>query len=153
VVTADLDRHFSVKPFQKIEHLVRREAAKMPIHQVRNVGLRNAQNIGDFALFQFFFCKDFKDMESDLRARQKLVRIFAAQVREDVSGTPFEINWFSSFRPHAPTPVLRRIVSKGVGSGVLEIALRCGSDAYRAVLGAAAWQAGCDFGWEQCLRA
>jgi len=34
VVRANLDRHFAVKPFEKIEQLVRREAAEMPIHQV-----------------------------------------------------------------------------------------------------------------------
>ena len=65
MVTADLDGHFPVKPFQEIEQLVRREAAEMPVHQVRHVGLGNAQNLGDFALFQFLVFKDFKDMESD----------------------------------------------------------------------------------------
>ena len=34
VVTADLDRHFPVKPSQKIEQLVRCEAAEMPVHQM-----------------------------------------------------------------------------------------------------------------------
>src|ERR1700722_13209175 len=83
-MTADLDCYFAVEAFQKIEQLVCGEAAEMAIHQVRNVGLRNAQEIGDIALFQLLVFKDFEDMESDLGARQKLVRIFEAQVREDV---------------------------------------------------------------------
>lgn len=71
VVTADLNCYLPVKPFQKIEQFVRCEAAEMPIHQVRYIGLRNAQNIRDFALFQLLVFKNFEDMESDLRARQK----------------------------------------------------------------------------------
>ena len=59
MVTADFDRHFPVKPFQKIEQLVRGEAAEMPVHQVRHVRLRNAQNIGDFALFQLLCLSGF----------------------------------------------------------------------------------------------
>ncbi len=51
VMATDLDLHFLVKPLQKIEQLVRREAAEMPIHQVRDIGLGNAQDTGDFALF------------------------------------------------------------------------------------------------------
>ena len=34
VVRANLDCHFAVKPFEKIEQLVRGEAAEMPVHQV-----------------------------------------------------------------------------------------------------------------------
>ena len=86
MVTADLDRHFPIKPFQKIEQLVRREAAEMPVHQMRYVGLCNAQNVGDFALFQLLVFEDIEDMESDLRARQKLIGIFETQIRENVSG-------------------------------------------------------------------
>ena len=111
MVTADLDRHFLVKAFQKIEQLVRCEAAEMPIHQVRYVGLRNAEDVGDFALFQFLVFEDFEDMESDLRARKKLVGILEAQIREDVAGAFFELNWFSSFSCSWPTPVLPRIAS------------------------------------------
>jgi pimeloyl-ACP methyl ester carboxylesterase len=42
VVAADLDRHLAVKPFQKVEQLVGGEPAKMPVHQVRHVGLCDA---------------------------------------------------------------------------------------------------------------
>src|ERR1700722_1634117 len=52
VVTADLNRHLLVKALQKIEQLVRREAAEMPVHQVRHIGLCNAKNAGDLALLQ-----------------------------------------------------------------------------------------------------
>jgi hypothetical protein len=43
---------------------------------VGHVGLCNAQDGGDFALFQFLLFEDFEDMESDLGARQKLVGTF-----------------------------------------------------------------------------
>ena len=39
VMTAHLDGHFAVKPFEKIEQLVGGEAAEMPVHQVRHIGL------------------------------------------------------------------------------------------------------------------
>jgi hypothetical protein len=51
VVTAELNRHLPIKPFQKIEQLVCRAAAEMPVHQVRHIGLRNPQDICDLALF------------------------------------------------------------------------------------------------------
>jgi hypothetical protein len=34
-MAADLDIYFPVKPIQKIKHPVRREAAEMPVRQVR----------------------------------------------------------------------------------------------------------------------
>lgn len=37
---ADLNRHFSVEPFEKIEQLAHGEAAEMPVHQARHVRLR-----------------------------------------------------------------------------------------------------------------
>src|SRR5450759_3877576 len=76
----------------------------MPIHQVRHVGLRNAQNIGNFALFQFFVFQNSKDMKPDLRARQKPIGVFQPQIGKDVPRPLFKLNWFSSFRTHAPTP-------------------------------------------------
>ena len=41
-MTANLDRDFPVKPFQKVEQLVRGEAAEMPVHEVRHAGLGGA---------------------------------------------------------------------------------------------------------------
>ena len=38
VAAADLNRHFSVQPFEKIEQLVCREAAEMPVYQMSHVG-------------------------------------------------------------------------------------------------------------------
>jgi hypothetical protein len=66
VATANLDRHLPIKPFQKIEQLIRRKAAEVSVHQVRHVGLCNAQHVGDFALFQFLVFEDSEDMEPDL---------------------------------------------------------------------------------------
>jgi hypothetical protein len=110
-VTADLDRHLAVKPFQEIEQLVRGEAAEMPVHQVRHVGLRDAQNIGDLALLQLLVFEDLEHMKSHLRPHNELVGILEAEVGEDVAGALFEFNGFSLFRAHAPTPALPRSAS------------------------------------------
>jgi hypothetical protein len=80
-----------------------------PVHQVRHVWLGNTQNLSNFALFQLLVFEDFEDVVSNLGTRQRLVGILEAQIREDVSGAFFELNWFSSFRTHVPTPVLRPI--------------------------------------------
>jgi len=71
----------------------------MPIHQVRHVGLSDAQDFGDFALFQRLVFEDFQDMESGLRARQKLVGVFEARIREDRSRNPLrtQLVFVSSF--------------------------------------------------------
>jgi hypothetical protein len=106
VATADVDSHFSVKPFQKIKQLVRREATEMAVHQMRHVRLRNAQGLGDFSLFQLLVLQDFEDMVSDLCASQKLVGVLEAQIREDVARTFFELNCFSPCRCRVPVPSL-----------------------------------------------
>jgi hypothetical protein len=92
LVTADLDGYFPVQAFQKVEQLIGGEAAEVAVHEMRYIGLGNAQNFGDFALFEFLVFEDFEDMKSDLRARQKLVGILEAQIRKDVSGALFELN-------------------------------------------------------------
>jgi hypothetical protein len=43
---------------------------KCLVHELRHVGLGNAQNLGDFTLFQLLVFEDFEDMVSDLRARR-----------------------------------------------------------------------------------
>jgi len=78
MVMTDLDCHLPVKPFQKIEQFVRCEAAEMPIHQMRHVGLRDTQDAGDFPLFQLLLFEDLEDVISDLRPRQQSVRVFEA---------------------------------------------------------------------------
>jgi hypothetical protein len=60
---------------------------KMSVHQVRYFGLRNPQNASDFALFQLFLLQDFEDVESYQRASHELIRLFQAEVREDIPGT------------------------------------------------------------------
>lgn len=86
VVWTHLDRHLSTKSPQEVKQLVGCEAAEMSVHQVRYVGLRNPQNVSDFALFQLFLLQDFEDVESYLRASHKLIRVFQAEVREDIPG-------------------------------------------------------------------
>jgi hypothetical protein len=103
MVRADLDRHLLAKALQKIEELVRGEAAEMPVHQMRHVGLRNAENAGDLALLQFLVFEDLEDVKSDLRAHHKLVGVFEAEIGEDVAGALFELNLFSLFSAHAPS--------------------------------------------------
>lgn len=55
------------------------------------------EDFGDFTLFQLLVFEDVEDMESDLRARQKLVGVLEAQIREDVPGTLFELLDFRFF--------------------------------------------------------
>src|SRR5450432_1254121 len=83
----------------------------MPVHQVRNVGLRDPKNIRDFPLFQLLFLQDLENVKSNLRPSHKLVGTFKSEVREDVSGPLFKINSSSSFRTHWPAPVPVRIAS------------------------------------------
>ena len=112
MMTADLDPHFPVKPFQKIEQLVRCEAAEMSVHQMRNIGLRNSKDARDFALFQLFVLENSENVNADLRARIKLAGILQTQINEDIAGAFLKLNWISSFHPHAPTPVLPCIASQ-----------------------------------------
>ena len=98
VMAADLDLHFLVKPPQKIEQLVRSESAEVPVHQVRNIRLRNPENTGDFALFQFLAFKNLEDMDANLRARIKLAGILQPQIGKNIAGAFLILNWFSPFR-------------------------------------------------------
>jgi hypothetical protein len=52
-MTAHFDLHFLVQTLQKVEQLVRGEAAEMSVHQVGHIGLRNPQDSRDFALQKF----------------------------------------------------------------------------------------------------
>jgi hypothetical protein len=86
VVRTHLDRHLSTKSPQEVKQLVCCEAAEMSVHQVRYIGLRNSQNPSDFALFQLFLFQDFEDVKSYLRSSHELIRVFQAEVREDIPG-------------------------------------------------------------------
>jgi len=81
-----LDRYLSTKSSQQVKQVVCCEAAEMAVHQVRYVELRNPQNASDFALFQLFLFQDFEDVKSYLRASHESIRVFQAEVREDISG-------------------------------------------------------------------
>jgi hypothetical protein len=67
-MAAHFDLHSLVQALQKVEQLVRGEAAEMTVHQVRHIGLRNPENPGDFALFQFPVFQNFENVNSNLRA-------------------------------------------------------------------------------------
>jgi len=84
------DRHLSTKSPQEVKQLVCCEAAEMSVHQVRYVGLCNPQNASDFALFQIFPFQDFEDVKSYLRASHELIRVFQAEVREDIPGADLD---------------------------------------------------------------
>jgi hypothetical protein len=105
-MTAHLDGHFPVEALEKIEQLVGREPAEMPVHQVRHVRLGNPENARDLALLQLLVFHDFEDVKADLRPRQKLVSVFQPQIGEDVAGTFLKLNAFTLLPAHAPTPVL-----------------------------------------------
>ncbi len=111
VTTADLDRHLSIKPPQKIQQFVGREPAEVPVHQMRDIRLCNAQYVGDFAPFQLPVLQNFEDVISDLRPREKLIGLLETEIREDVAGAFFELNSLSLCRIHALVPVLPCIAS------------------------------------------
>jgi hypothetical protein len=58
----------------------------MSVHQVRYAGLRNPQNAGDFTFLQLLLLQDFEEVESYLRVSHELIRVFQAEVREDIPG-------------------------------------------------------------------
>ena len=69
---ADLDRHFLIQPPEKIEQFVGGKATEVPIHQMGYFGLRNPQDLGNFALFQLPIFQDLEHTESNLRTDIKL---------------------------------------------------------------------------------
>jgi hypothetical protein len=106
VMTTDFDFHLLIEPSEKIQQFVGRKATEMPVHQVRNVGLCDPENVGNLPLLQFPILENSEHMNADLRTCIERARIFEPQVRKDVAGAPFELNWFSFFRTHFPAPVL-----------------------------------------------
>src|SRR6185369_4193733 len=111
VMTAHFDLDLLVQTLQKVEQLVRCEAAEMPVHQVGHIGLRNPENASDFALFQFPVLQNFENVNSNLRAGIKFAGILQPQIGEDVAGPFLKLNWFSSFHDRALTFALPRIAS------------------------------------------
>ena len=86
VVRTHLDSHFSIKPPQEIQQFVAGEATKVSVHQMGDVGLRNAQNTCDLTLFQSFLFQDFEDVKSYLRTSHELVGILQTKICKNVSG-------------------------------------------------------------------
>jgi hypothetical protein len=103
-VMTDLYRYLKLKALQKIDQLVDGEAAEMPIHQARHVGLRNAQNIADRARRQLPVSENLDDLKSDLCPRQELISVFEAEVGEDIARALLEFDRPSFSRAHVPTP-------------------------------------------------
>ena len=62
----------------------------MPVHQMRNVRLRNTKNI---SLFKLFGLHNFIDTKADLCLRKKLVRILQPQIRKDVPAAFFKFDF------------------------------------------------------------
>src|SRR5580698_7835400 len=50
LMRTDLDRQLAVQPPEKIEQLIRGEAAEMPVKQVRNLGLFDPKQLGNLPL-------------------------------------------------------------------------------------------------------
>jgi hypothetical protein len=91
------DHHFSVDALEKLKQLVGREAAEMPVHQVRYIGLGNSENTGDLALLQLFIPKDSENIEAELHACKELVRLFQTGIGKDVPGAFLKLNALSFF--------------------------------------------------------
>ena len=89
---ANFDTHFPVKPPEKIEQLVCGEAAEMSVHQMRYVGLCDAQNAGNFTLLQLLFFQNFEDMKPHLGTGQELIGILQSQVGENVPRANFKLS-------------------------------------------------------------
>jgi len=53
VMTTDFDFYLLIEPSEKIQQFVGRKATEMPVHQVRNVGLCDPENVGNLPLLQF----------------------------------------------------------------------------------------------------
>src|SRR5579864_6365663 len=110
-MTTDLDLHFPVQALQKIEQLVRGEAAEMPVHQVRHIGLCDPEYPCNFALFQFLVLQNFENMDADLRTGVKFAGVLQSQIGEYVAGAFLKLNWFSSFHARTLTYAPPRIAS------------------------------------------
>ena len=111
-VLTDSDSDFPVEPFQKIEQLVRGKAAKVAVHQVGDLWLRDTEKRGNLPLLEIFVFEDCVDMKADLRPRQKLVGIFQPEVSIDVAAALFIYDFSLVFLVHVPhSPLLSRIAA------------------------------------------
>ena len=90
---ADLNGDFSIKPLKQTEQLIHGETTEMTVHQMRYVRLRHAEQLGNFTLFKVFLLKDFIDAIAHPRSHEKLVRIFNPQVRKNVAGAFFKLDF------------------------------------------------------------
>ena len=91
---ADLNCHFLVKPLEKIEELVGREAIEMPVHEVRHFWLLDSKQQGDFALFELLFFHQLIHMKTKLCPCKVFPGIGKPQVSKDIAGTFFEFGCF-----------------------------------------------------------
>jgi hypothetical protein len=53
----DLDRDLAVQPLEKVEQLVGRKTVEMPVHEVGDFWLFDAEQGGDVLLFELFVSK------------------------------------------------------------------------------------------------
>lgn len=81
-VGIDLDGDFLVQALEKIKQLVGCEPAVMAVHRMGHIRLSDAEDRGDFTLFQFSPFKDLVDMQPDLRSCKKLICVYQSQIGE-----------------------------------------------------------------------
>ena len=72
---ADLDRHLAVETLEEVEQLVGGEAAEMPVHQVGDFRLLDAEQGGDLPLRELLVGEQFIDVKAHLRPGQQLVGV------------------------------------------------------------------------------
>jgi len=89
LVVADLYGDFPVEPLEKIQNLVGGEPAEMPVHQVRGLRLLDAEQGGDFRLFQFFPFQDLINMKSYLGPGMEFFRPGKAEIGINIAGVFF----------------------------------------------------------------
>ena len=117
-----LDRDLPIQPLEELEQLVGGEAAEMPVHQVRDFRLLDAEQGGDFPLLELPGRKQLMDVESQLCPSIKLVGILKPQIGEDVAGAflilDFSLSCYHSCSASSFASLYRCLIKSTSGFGV-----------------------------------
>src|SRR5439155_12122027 len=79
--------------FEEIKQLIRSEPAEMPVHQVGDFRLFDAEQGRDLALRQLLAFEDLIDVKPDLCPCEQFVAVLKSQVSKDVAGTFLEFGF------------------------------------------------------------
>ena len=93
LLRADLDGDLLVEPLEEVQQLVRGEPAVVAVHQVRHVGLGNAEESGDLPLLEVAAFQYPVNMETDLRTGEQLVGILQPKIGKHVAGAFLDLDF------------------------------------------------------------